>query len=398
MLRNSFILLCLIISSSFSNNLEEIINSAINNNRDLQSIEKSIQIANEQIKLSNRWDNPILTIGANDLQFDTSRRDLEPMQAQYIGFSQNIPINDKFSLQEEIAVKDKNIAQLNYEDAKLVLKSKLIEYVYSIKILESKYLLLNDYQKNIKSLEELTTSLYENSKSNQSMIIDLKTDYLKVEVQKENLKNLINNSYLKLEEITYEKVSSIDIDLDVKELIFVKEISTHPKIKILEQNSEKFNKQALLEDAKKFSDVKVNVAYFQRDDKYKDYANISLNIPLALYGKENIKILQAKMKASEFKYKLEDKKKSFELKIDSLQNDLNSAYKKYQLLEDMIIPLQESNQNTIEKYNSLGITQPNEILKNLNKIIKNKIAAYDEMKNYFDAYAKSYYFTQGKIR
>ncbi|WP_419763582.1 MAG: TolC family protein [Arcobacter sp.] len=398
MLRNSFILLCLMISSSFAQSLEEIINSAINNNRDLQSIEKSIQIANEQIKLSNKWDNPILTIGANDLHFDTSRRDLEPMQVQYLGFSQSIPINDKFSLQKDIAVNDKNIAQLNYEDAKLKLKSKLIEYLYSIKILENKYLLLNEYQKNIKNLEDLTTSLYENSKSNQSMIIDLKTDYLKVEVQKQNLKNIINNNYLKLEEITYEKVSSIDVMLDVKELILVREISTHPKIKILEQNSEKFNKQALLEDAKKLSDVKLNVAYFQRDDKYKDYANVSLSIPLALYGKENIKILQAKIKASEFKDKLEDKKKSFELKIASLQNDLNSTYKKYQLFKDMIIPLQENNQKTIEKYNSLGITQPNEILKNLNKIIKNQIAAYDEMKSYFDAYAQSYYFTQGKIR
>ncbi|WP_428023384.1 TolC family protein [Arcobacter sp.] len=398
MIKNSFILLCLIISSSFASNLEQIVNSAINNNRDLQAIEKSIQIANEQIKLSNKWDNPILTIGANDLQFDTSRRDLEPMQAQYLGFSQNIPINDKFTLQEEIAIKDKSIAQLNYEDAKLKLKSKLIQYVYSIKILEKKYLLLSEYQKNIKALEELTTSLYENNKSNQNMIIDLKTDYLKVEVQKEELKNIINNNYLKLEEITYEKVSSIDIPLDVKELVLVKEISNHPKIKILEQNSEKFNKQALLEDAKKFSDVKVNVAYFQRDDKYKDYANVSVSIPLALYGKENIKIMQAKIKASEFKDKFEDSKKSFELKIEALQNDLNSAYKKYQLFLNTIIPLQENNQNTIEKYNSLGITQPNEILKNLNKIIKNKIAAYDEMKSYFDTYAQSYYFTQGKIR
>ena len=398
MIKNSFILLCLIISSSFSATLEEIINSAVNNNKDLQAIEKSILIANEQIKLSKKWDNPILTLGANDLQFDTSRRDLEPMQAQYLGFSQNIPINDKFTLQEEIALKDKSIAQLNYEDAKLKLKSKLIQYVYSIKILESKYLLLSEYQKNVKSLEDLTTSLYENSKSNQSMIINLKTDYLKVEVQKENLKNIINNNYLNLEEITYEKVSSLDIPLDVKELVLVNDISTHPKIKILEQNNEKFNNQALLEDAKKFSDVKVNVAYFQRDDKYKDYANVSVSIPLAIYGKENIKILQAKMKANEFKDKLEDSKKSFELKIASLQNDLDSAYKKYQLFSNMILPLQEKNQETLEKYNSLEIVKPNEILKNLNEIIKNKIAVYDEMKNYFDAYAKSYYFTQGKTR
>lgn len=198
MLRNSFILTCLIITSSFSTSLENIINSAIVNNKNLQAIEKSIQIANEQIKLSNKWDNPILTIGANDLQFDTSRRDLEPMQGQYIGFSQNIPINGKIKLQEEIAMKDKAISNLNYEDAKLKLKSKLIEYLYSIKILEKKYLLLNQYQKNIKSLEDLTTSLYESNKSNQSMIINLKTDYLKIEIQKENLQNIIKNNYLKL--------------------------------------------------------------------------------------------------------------------------------------------------------------------------------------------------------
>jgi len=398
MLKNSFILLCLIITSSYSATVEEIINSTIDNNKDLQSIEKSIQIANEQIKLSKKWDNPILTIGANDLQFDTSRRDLEPMQAQYIGFSQNIPINDKFDLQEEISIKDKNIADLKYEDAKLKLKSKLIQYLYSIKILENKYLLLSDYQKNIKSLEELTTSLYENGRSNQSMIIDLKTDYLKVEVEKENLKNIINNNYLKLQEITYKKIATIDLSLDVKELILVKEISTHPKIKILEQSSEKFNKQALLEDANKFSNVKVNVAYFQRDDKYKDYANISINIPLGIYGKEDIKILQAKMRASEYKDKLEDSKKSFELKIESLQNDLNSSYKKYQLFSNMIIPLQEKKQTTLEKYNSLELVKPNEILKNLNEIIKNKIASYDELKNYFNAYSNAYYYTQGKIR
>jgi outer membrane protein TolC len=398
MLKNSFILLCLLFTSSYSATVEEIINSAIDNNKDLQAIEKSIQIANEQIKLSTKWDNPILSIGANDLQFDTSRRDLEPMQGQYIGFSQNIPLNDKFNLQEEISIKDKNIAALKYEDAKLKLKSKLIQYLYGIKILENKYLLLNEYQKNVKSLEDLTTSLYENGTSNQSMIINLKTDYLKVEVQKENLKNIINNNYLKLEEITYKKIPTIELSLDVKELILSKEISTHPQLKILEQNNEKFNKQALLEDAKKISDVKVNVAYFQRDDKYKDYANVSLSIPLTIYGKENIKILQAKIKASEFKDKLEDSKKSFELKIASLQNDLDSAYRKYQLLYKMIVPLQERNQTTLEKYNSLELVKPNEILKNLNEIIKNKIASYDEMKNYFDAYAQAYYFTEGKMK
>lgn len=396
MFRNSFILIFCLFSSSYAINLNEIIDLAVENNKDLKSIEKSVEIANEQIKLSKKWDNPILTIGANDLHFDTSRRDLEPMQAQYIGISQSIPINDKLKLQEEISIKDKEIAKLNYEDAKLKLKSKLTEYAYSLKILEKKLILLDEYQKNIKSLEKLSKLLYENSRVTQNILLNLKTMFYKVELEKENLKNIIKNSYLKLEEITYEKIENLEVSLELKNILFSSDISNHPKIRVLELNSEKFTKQSLLEEAKKLSDIKVNVAYFQRDDKYKDYANISFSIPLAINDRENIKAFSAKIKSSEFLEKLDDTKKNFELTLLALQNDLDSSLSKSFLIEKKIIPTQEKNQIVIENYNSLDLIKPSEVYNNLNEIIKNKMALLDEMKNYFLAYSKAYYYTQGK--
>lgn len=396
MFRNSFILIFCLFSSSYAINLNEIIDLAVENNKDLKSIEKSVEIANEQIKLSKKWDNPILTIGANDLHFDTSRRDLEPMQAQYIGISQSIPINDKLKLQEEISIKDKEIAKLNYEDAKLKLKSKLTKYAYSLKILEKKLILLDEYQKNIKSLEKLSKLLYENSRVTQNILLNLKTMFYKVELEKENLKNIIKNSYLKLEEITYEKIENLEVSLELKNILFSSDISNHPKIRVLELNSEKFTKQSLLEEAKKLSDIKVNVAYFQRDDKYKDYANISFSIPLAINDRENIKAFSAKIKSSEFLEKLDDTKKNFELTLLALQNDLDSSLSKSFLIEKKIIPTQEKNQIVIENYNSLDLIKPSEVYNNLNEIIKNKMALLDEMKNYFLAYSKAYYYTQGK--
>jgi outer membrane protein TolC len=264
MLKNSFILIFCLISSSYAISLNETINLAVANNKDLKSIEKSIDIANEQIKLSKKWNNPILTIGANDLHFDTSRRDLEPMQAQYIALSQTIPINGKLKLQEEISLKDKDISKFTYEDAKLKLKSKLIEYVYTLKVFEKKYNLLNEYQKNIKDLETLSIALYENNKVDQSTLLDLKAMYYKVELEKENLKNTIKNGYLKLEEITYEKIENIELSLELKEVLFDKNISTHPKIKILELNNQKYNKQALLEEAKKIIRYKSKCCLFSK--------------------------------------------------------------------------------------------------------------------------------------
>lgn len=396
MLRNSFILIFCLFSSSYALNLDETINLAIANNKDLKSIEKSIDIANEQIKLSSKWENPILTIGANDLHFDTSRRDLEPMQAQYIGLSQSIPINNKLKLQEEISLKDKEIAALNFEDAKLKLKSTLIEYAYNLKILEQKYKLLNEYQKNIRDLENLSKVLYENDEVNQTVLLNLQTNIYKVELEKENLSNMIKNSYLKLEEITYEKIENLEVSLELKNILFSSDISNHPKIRVLELNSEKFTKQSLLEEAKKLSDIKVNVAYFQRDDKYKDYANISFSIPLAINDRENIKAFSAKIKSSEFLEKLDDTKKNFELTLLALQNDLDSSLSKSFLIEKKIIPTQEKNQIVIENYNSLDLIKPSEVYNNLNEIIKNKMALLDEMKNYFLAYSKAYYYTQGK--
>ena len=396
MFRKSFILILCLFGSSYAISLNETLDLAISNNKDLKSIEKSIDIANEQIKLSKKWDNPILTIGANDLQFDTTRRDLEPMQAQYIGLSQKIPMNDRLKLQEAISIKDKEIAKLDYEDAKLKLKSKIIEYAYTLKILEKKYKLLNEYQENIKNLEELSKALYETNRANQTILLSLQTMFYKVELEKENLKNIIKNSYLKLEEITYEKIENLKLSLELKELILDKNIDNHPKIRVLELNNEKFNTQALLEEAKKLSDIKVNVAYFQRDSKYKDYANISVNIPLAFYDRENIKVLSAKLKANKVNEKLGDVKKSFEIKLISLQNDMNSAFKKSNLLEKNIIPIQEQNQRLMENYNSLDLIKPDKLYTNLNEIIKNRIVLLDVMKNYYLAYSKAYYYTQGQ--
>ena len=74
------------------------------------------------------------------------------------------------------------------------------------------------------------------------------------------------------------------------------DIQTHPKIKMQEEKYEiSMNFQNLeLENEK--GDIKVNIAYFNRDSKFKDYANISVNIPLSLYKTEKVKALKQKLK------------------------------------------------------------------------------------------------------
>jgi outer membrane protein, heavy metal efflux system len=123
--------------------IDELVKNTNENNYDLKSVNKSIEIANQQILLSKKWQNPILSFGLNDLWLnDLSSRNKEAMQASFIGISQVIPTGSKLEIKEKIAQKDKNIQILNLDDKKLELESKVYEYVYTILLLEKKYKLL----------------------------------------------------------------------------------------------------------------------------------------------------------------------------------------------------------------------------------------------------------------
>jgi len=393
-MKNIAIALSFAISSSFALSLDDIVETALQNNQDLKNIQSSIEVADENIKLSRKWKNPTLSLGINDIHFDEPfKRDAEAMQGQFIGFSQVIPVGNKLDIKEEVSKKDKKIIALQLEDKKLELRAKIYEASYSILILEKKLELLISYEKNIKKIEKLSNALYSYGKSTQNEILNAKIAYSNVQIQKQNLKNMIDNLYLKLEQISYEKVDSIDASLEIEKLVLNMDMKNHPKIKIEEERVSKFNKLSKLELEKEKGDIKVNLTYFNRDTKFKDYANISVNIPLALYKTEKTKAIKEKIKARQQGNKLEAIKQNFKIELMSLQNNINSAYLNYSMIKKTIIPLKQKIQKNIENYNSLANIKPQKAISNLNELISYELKSYEQLKEYFSSYAKSKYYT-----
>ena len=384
-----------IFTLSYGLNINEIVDKTLSNNYDLKSIQKAIDISKEELKIVKNWENPILTIGVNDIWFNEPlKRDKEAMQAQFIGITQMIPINNKLEILEEIAKKDKEIYELLLEDKKLQLKSKIYEYIYSILIIEKKLKFLDEYQNNIKRIEDLLTNIYKYNNSVQNEILTTKISFENLTLKKQKLKNLLNNLYLKLEEISYLKIDEINEKIEIKKIRFSKDITTHPKIKILIKNILKYEDISHYEDAKKYSDIKLNISYFQRDSKFNDYGNISLSIPLPFNNTEEVKSLIAKNKSLQKKDELESLKISLESQINILQNNLNFAYENYILIENKIIPIKEKFQKNIETYNSFEKINPLEMIKNLNEIINLKLSSLDELQKYYENYAQLIYYTK----
>ncbi|MCT7550058.1 TolC family protein [Aliarcobacter butzleri] len=386
----------LVISLLGAVSIDELVNDSFEKNYDIKSLEKSIEIANHQIAIAKNWENPMIAFKTNEIMFD---KPLSNQKEYGVELSQAIPIGRKLDIEENIAKNDRNIQIYSLEDKKLELESKIYEYSYNILIFEKRYELLNTYQKNLKKLENLNTLLQKYEKATLNEVIDTQISSLDLKLEQENLKNSIDNLYLNLEQITYKKVDSITQNLDIKRVDKEKatsNLSSHPQIKTLEENSTKYSQMASLEDAKKFSSVTLSLEYMQ--NKEQDYANVTVAIPLPIYKTENVNRIKAKLNANETNDKLDSLLHNLSLETQIYVNNLNQNVRNYEVIQKEIIPLKQKIQKNIENYNSFEKSNPQDSIKNLNELITYELKALDEVQKYYENYSKLLYYSNKGIK
>lgn len=377
--------------------IDELVKNSFQKNYDLKSLNKSIQVANEQIKVSKNWENPMLAFKTNNIGLN---KPLSNQKEYGVEITQVIPIGRTLDIEESIAQKDKNIKVFDLEDKKLELESKIYEYSYNILILEKRYKLIENYLKNIEKLQELYSSLYKYEKASLNEVLNTKVSYLDLKLELDNLKTMIDNLYLNLELISYEKVQNIDENIDIKEInkasINQEFNLTHPKVQTLQEDSLKYKDMANLEEAKKYSNVTLSVEYMQNQEQ--DYANITVGIPLPLYKTENVNALKAKLNSNETNDKLDSFLHNLSLQSDIYLNNLNQSARNYRLIQKEIIPLKQKIQENIENYNSFDMVKPQESIDNLNELITYETKALDEALKYYESYSQLIYFTNRGLK
>ena len=388
--------LSLVISLLGAVSIDELVNDSFEKNYDIKSLEKSIEIANHQIAIAKNWENPMIAFKTNEIMFD---KPLSNQKEYGVELSQAIPIGRKLDIEENIAKNDRNIQIYSLEDKKLELESKIYEYSYNILIFEKRYELLNTYQKNLKKLENLNALLQKYEKATLNEVIDSQISSLDLKLEQENLKNSIDNLYLNLEQITYKKVDSITQNLDIKRVDKEKatsNLSSHPQVKTLEENSTKYSQMASLEDAKKFSSVTLSLEYMQ--NKEQDYGNVTVAIPLPIYKTENVNRIKAKLNANETNDKLDSLLHNLSLETQIYVNNLNQNVRNYEVIQKEIIPLKQKIQKNIENYNSYEKSNPQDSIKNLNELITYELKALDEVQKYYENYSKLLYYSNKGIK
>ncbi len=390
------IVLSLIISSINAIDLNDMMKIVRKNSKDLSVVAQNIKIANENMKLVTKWDNPILGLGINDIHLNNiTSRDLEAMQSQYISISQTIPTNSKLEIKENIQRKNSEVYRLLLKDKILKIESILREYLSKRVVILEKLQLINSYLANISQLNTLYKELAKIDVKNHRNYVNSDILYSNLLIQKENLNSQLKIIKLQIEKILYKKIYKISFGLQAPLRVKKINILHHPFIISKQESINRENYNIKLQYAKEVPDMKLNAGYFNRIDR-EDYISLSLSMPLTINGREKINIQKAKILKMQKYDELEISKNSFRSEIKILREIMKSSYKNYTMIKSQILPQKEHIKEMLHSDILSKDIGSDSVINSINEVIKEELLGLNELDRYYNAYSKLTYFKGAK--
>jgi len=392
-MKKQIFLLVVFSALGYSQSLEYYFGILKKNNPLLSMKKSAILIDREKTALSNTFENPTLSLGANDLLLDNfSKRDIEPMQTQYLSISQKFPTNGKLKLKTNISKSEERVSKLLYKDLILKLESSLAFEIFNQEILKRKLSLIDRYIKNVKKLEKLHIEHLSISQVPQIKIERTKLLKKQLYIKKNILKKMLSTSKYKIEKLLYTKLTTkISLKLNKNTNYY---LNSHPLLLAYKEKIKGANEELKLKRASRIPDAKLSVGYFQRQNR-SDYLSVGVALALPIRGREekNINISMQKLSIAKDEYK--DIKKSFKAQVSILKEELKEAKKNYYLVKNSLLPTQKEIGKLLENDIYTKNISTSEITENLNSQIQLELQAYDFLKDYFTAYSKLIYFMGG---
>ncbi len=390
------LLLVLTLSTAiYGQSLETLLEMVKTKNLLLSQSQERIMIDEVEAELAGIWDNPSLTIGANDLLIDDiTARDREPMQTHFITLSQKIPTAGKNALKKSVAMVERDISDASYHDSLSKVLSQVSGLAYKVAIIDRKLALIGKYQRNVRRLKRVQTKRFVVGKSTQSAVEKSKILAKKLVIKKRKLLTMKRAFLYKIEILSYEKIASVEVPLVMDKRIEI-DVSKHPIMIEATLRVKKAKENLKLQQSTKTPDVKLGVGYFQRVDR-SDYLALNVGFSLPIRGKEERKIKIALLKESQAKTLLKSKEFTLQREVDILKELMVDSLANYTLIKKEILPKQRYIHKLLEKEIFTKNTSATQLLQNLNESIMLELEAYGEMESYFTAYSRLIYF-QGDL-
>lgn len=365
-------------------------NEAYKSSFQIKEINKKIEALREDLKTSTSWNNPNIFFGLNDISLKKPHnRNLEPMQTNNIGVSQQVPIGKFLSLKKKFLKIKLNILKEKKELIKNSIKSNIYKYLHNIFIEKRKLIILDKLIDNSSKMKRVSSILFNSGKIRQDKIVEIEINLAKFKIRKNNILSIINKNKTNLYK-TFSKVDieiSTNLEIDNKKINIDKVIEHNPEIKIsILQNKFMLNKSyQQLSSKQKFINTKLSYSHRQNFD---DFLSLSVSMPIAIHKTEEIKAKKFELLS------LQKSIKTSRLKFD-IKLDLKNIIFQNKLLETNINLIQNNliiKNKGLNKLHAIhlgsGMVEQLELYKNIEIGLKYKIQKLNMLNNYFNNNSK----------
>lgn len=346
-----------------------LVERTLSQNYEIKAMQAEQNALKEEVDLSKSWDNPMLALGVDDIFFNEPLTRNQEMQNESIALSQKIYTASKLDIKESIALQNLAIKTLELKDKKLSLSKDIIALQYAFIRIENDLSIIAKYEKILHDLKEAhiaynyTSPHYvdtlNNSVLQKNLSIEKKTLLKEKAVLLYKIQSIINEtpSESLIQEAPKQKVFEGDA------LAFM--LQNNPKLQIQNTITKRELDNLHLEQASKTPDVTVSVGFKRRQGR-DNYGFLSFEMPLPIYGRENISIQKASLtkNASEQSASALSNQLSFELQDELLSKEL---------LMDKIILTKEilnTNQKIYENLSTTAFGQNDVLLSLLNNLMQ----------------------------
>ena len=280
--------------------LEESIAYSLDNNYQLQILEEEKFIVSEQKSIVSLWDDPVLTLGINDIQSDRPlSRNVEAMQNQYAVYAQSIPLSNRLKVAGEVEEEKRRLIENKQEALKVNIASGIRKAFIDAENSQKTLKILDDYIKFLRTPMSLLVNLSTIEKGSVDKYI--KTELLQktYQLQRENALQRIEIAKEQIELIGNLKIESFDDTVPLKnyelnslETLLAQIEEQSPELGIAIALKDVALKGVELAKEKEQADIKVTGGYYQRFDR-NDYVSFAVSYPLYTRGKQERQRVQA---------------------------------------------------------------------------------------------------------
>jgi len=341
----------------------ELLSLAYSHNHELKALESELSALEKEVDLSKIWENPTLNLGVNDIFLREPLIRNQEAQNEAISLSQKIPLGGKLDIKESIALQDVAIKKLELQTKKLEMQQEIATLEQTYVRITQDLALVAKYEKILEDLKNAhlayntTSAHYVDTLNNTILQKNLSIEKKTLLKEKASLERKLESILATSMPEWHAKEGLLSYGLIDEE----KRLEKAPKLQLQNLQSAKELLNLRYEKATKIPDVTISLGYNRRQGR-DDYAFLGFEIPLPIYGKENLSIQKAKLthSASEQSVLNTQKQLLFELKDELLNKELQ--YDKIALSKEVL----HENQKMYEVLQSTALSQNDALLSLLN--------------------------------